>query len=530
MIDFDAAIIGYGPVGATLANLLGGSGLSVVVIEKDHAIFDKPRAIGIDHESLRTLQFCGMADEIPKLVSPWRGGRYLGVDGDSIWELVPRQPPYPLGWFPNAAFIQPELEAAMRLSAERHANVDVLLGTRLIDLQRLGETTDLVLESDNVSRTIRVKYLLGCDGAKSTVRRALGVDAEDLAFDEWWVVVDGWCENCDDLPSANRQYCWPSRPGTYVVGPRNLRRWEFKVLPGETPAHFDDISNIKMALSKYVDVDTIKFWRSAQYRFHAVIATRWQDGNIFILGDAAHQTPPFLGQGMNSGIRDAANLYWKIAMVEKFGAAPSLLLSYQTERRPHFKAVVQRAKEQGLIIGELDEEKAIERDRYLRQKMARGELTTARQNFIPGLTEGLIYPNGGEGETFAGALFPQPLIRNNAGDELLMDDQFGAHFLLALSEPRAIAWINATLLTMLRELRACVVLLGPTADLPSTPGFVERVEDVNGVFREWLNGRGAPAILVRPDRYIYGAAKSADELRDQVVQLHRSVFGYKAAH
>lgn len=524
MIDFDAAIVGYGPVGAVLANLLGAGGLRVVVIEKDPDIFDKPRAIGIDHESLRTLQFCGMGDELPELIIPWRGGTYLGVDGQPIWELVPVGPPFPLGWTPNAAFVQPELETALRRSAEKRPNVQVLLGTRVVDLDRATDFTTVHLSGNGVSKSLRAKYVLGCDGAKSFVRRAIGTTFEDLEFDEWWVVVDALCDHIEALPTSNRQYCWPSRPGTYVVGPRNLRRWEFKVLPGERREDFDNDAIIRKALAKFVDVETIQIWRSAQYRFHAVIAKDWQDGGIFILGDAAHQTPPFLGQGMNSGIRDAANLAWKLIMVERHGADESLLSTYQIERRPHFKAVVERTKQQGLIIGELDEIKAVERDRELRERMARGELISSRQSFIPGLVEGLLHPDNREGKAkLAGALFPQPLIKTKAGRPRLLDDEFGARFLLVLSE-RAIAWVNECNVSALEDLNAAILVFCNFNDATLTNCDFAAVEDLNGVFTEWMKDKDVGAILVRPDRYIFGAARNSVELNEQIVDLHNRVF------
>ena len=265
------------------------------------------------------------------------------------------------------------------------------------------------------TRTIHARYLLACDGANSSVRKQLGIGYEDLAFDEWWVVVDAWQRRPTPLPDMNTQYCWPSRPASAIVGPRNLRRWELKILPHEKPEEFHDQARVREVLKGFVDIDAIELWRSAVYRFHALVAASWSRNRIFLLGDCAHQMPPFLGQGMCAGIRDAANLIWKILLVEKGGVSPDLLRTYQDERKIHVQNVVTQAKELGLIIGELDPDAAKQRDARLRAQRADGEIL--RHRLIPPLTQGLIARDDhGQPAPAAGSVFPQPRVETPDGE------------------------------------------------------------------------------------------------------------------
>ena len=233
-----------------------------------------------------------------------------------------------------------------------------------------------------------------------------GSAIEDLAFDEWWIVVDAWQRRPTALPEMNTQYCWPSRPASAIAGPRNLRRWELKILPHEKPEEFQDDARVREVLAGFVDIDAIELWRSAVYRFHALVAAQWNRNRIFLLGDCAHQMPPFLGQGMCAGIRDAANLIWKLLLVEKSGVSRTVLSTYQDERKTHVQNVVAQAKELGLVIGELDVEAATARDARLRAERISGE--PARHRLIPPLTRGLIDRDhrGGADEARPARCFP----------------------------------------------------------------------------------------------------------------------------
>lgn len=520
---YDAAIVGFGPTGATLANLLARGGLEVAVVDAAREIYDKPRAIALDHEVMRIFQACGRAHAIAPFTAPHPGTHYLGVDGRVIKKFDPLPPPHPLGWPPTATFVQPELETLLRAGVAGASNVDILLGAPVVAFAQDGEGVALTLRD---RPGLRARYLLACDGANSFVRRELGVPLEDLAFDEWWLVVDVRLIGEAELPKKCIQYCWPSRPATFILGPGNLRRWEIKMLPGETPEDLGRSDNVKRLLSGFVDAGSIEIWRSAVYRFHALLAERWRHGRVFLLGDACHQTPPFLGQGMCAGIRDAANLAWKLALVLRDGAPESLLDSYERERAPHVRRLVATAKEFGQVIGELDPGAARARDDRLRGELERGEAETIRQRYVPDLTSGIIdhrpAPNA------AGSLFVQPRVRQPGGD-VLLDDVLPSRFLIVTATADAQISMTPGARAKWRRLRGeRVVLRRPDQPAGSTEDGVRELVETDGLFADWADRHGCAAAVVRPDRYVFGLAHDATELDHLVVDAHRQVFGSDA--
>ena len=367
---YDVAIIGYGPVGAVLANLLGSQGHWVLVVDQMREIYDKPRAINIDHEVMRVLQSVGLADAVNALTIPYAGTDFLGREGRPFKVFEPTTPPYPLHWAPNLLFIQPEFEPILRGGVDRFVNVEVLLEHRAIEVWQTPSAAGVrFVDRDGKLREATARYLVACDGAVSPIRKQLDIGQESLNFDEWWTVVDAWLMRPTPLPPRTTQYCWPSGPTTYVVGPRNLRRWEMKLLPGESPQDYEDRAAVRRRLARFVDVDAIEIWRVATYRFHALVAEEWRRGRIFLAGDAAHQMPPFMAQGLCSGVRDAGNLGWKMSAVLAGDLPESLLSSYETERKPHIRQLVAVTKELGKVIGELDVETARRRDLAFREEM-----------------------------------------------------------------------------------------------------------------------------------------------------------------
>jgi 3-(3-hydroxy-phenyl)propionate hydroxylase len=522
---YDAMIVGYGPVGATLALLLSHGGLRVAIVEKQPTMFDKPRAITLDHEVMRTFQACDVADEIAPITAPHTGTHFLGMSGQVIKMFDPLPPPHPLGWPPSGTFIQPELERVLRNAVGLRANIDVFLAQEAIAIaqhtsgvrlasRKLGHADQQVLEG---------RYLLACDGANSFVRTALEVGEEDLAFDEWWMVVDAWLHHQPSVREKSVQYCWPSRPGTFVVGPRNLRRWEIKLLPGERPEDFDGEASVRAMLGRFADPDSIDIWRWAVYRFHAAVAERWQQHRVFLLGDAAHQMPPFLGQGLCAGIRDAVNLAWKLIAVLRNGVDAALLGSYQRERRPHVRAIVEAAKAFGRIVGELDPAAAALRDAELAGQLARGEAETIRQRYIPGLTSGIIATDSaGHPERAAGTLFVQPRVRGPDGNTLLFDDLIKPRFLLATTRSQAHDWLSPLAQRLWERLGGKQVVISEAGGHPQRP--IRHVVETDGLFASWARQLGCEAVIVRPDQYVYGVAGDAGTLNALVERLHRTLF------
>jgi 3-(3-hydroxy-phenyl)propionate hydroxylase len=520
---YDVLIVGYGPVGATLAALLARHGLSVAVVEQAAGVYDKPRAITLDHEVMRVFQACGVAHEIATFTAPHPGTHYLGVDGQVIRIYDPQPPPHPLGWMPSGTFVQPEVEAVLRAGVARLGRADVLLATQVVALVPQGDRVDATLRAadDGSERAIAARYLVGCDGANSFVRRRLGIGHQDLAFDEWWMVVDVRLKKPVELPDKCIQYCWPARPSTFIVGPGDLRRWEIKLLPGEDPETFGAQANVARQLARFVDPDAIDIWRSAVYRFHALVAERWRAGRVFLAGDACHQTPPFMGQGMCAGIRDAANLAWRLALVLRAGAQDALLDSYEAERKPHVEALVGFAKKAGEVIGELDLAAARARDALLRGQLERGEAETIRQRFIPNLAGGLIDAASGP---VAGTLFVQPHV-GEAGEGELLDDVVEPNFLLATTSGEAQSWLSAASLDIWRRIGGERVVISQDEMTGANPDGVHRLRERGRLFADWMARHGAAAVVARPDRYVYGVATDREGLNRLVADLARHIFG-----
>jgi 3-(3-hydroxy-phenyl)propionate hydroxylase len=522
----DAVIVGFGPTGATMANLLGQRGWKVAVVERSAEIYDKPRAITADHESMRVFQQIGLAEEISETTSPHPGTKFLGVDGAVIKKFYPAEPPNLLGWEPSFMFTQPVVEGVLRAGLHRFAGVRVELLQEVVGItQGAGhacvETRDSLTGATTV---LDARYVLGCDGAASTVRRLMNGTFDDLKFDEQWLVVDAIVDDEADFPSRCIQYCRPSRPGTYIVGPGKLRRWEIKLLAGEGVADYASVPSIHEAVRQFTDVDRLEILRHAVYRFHAVVADRWRYGRVFLLGDAAHQMPPFLGQGMGAGIRDTVNLAWKLDAVHRMGAAPDLLDTYEDERKPHVRTIVDHAKDFGRIIGELDPAAAVERDRRLSRELHDGSAETVRQNFTPGLGAGLI-ATGVSGAPLPGAgqLFPQPQVETRAGQRTLLDRVLPTGFAAVTFADTD--WIDACLLS------ESVLFNGPRIDVRATfensvpaSGRVV-VADPGGLLLTWAGQLSATVAVVRPDRYVYGTASTLTEFQRLSQQLNDHFLG-----
>lgn len=513
---FDAIVSGCGPTGGVLANLLAANGMRVCVVEKFAQIYPLPRAIVLDWEVMRALQYCGVAHALFPSTRPHPGTDFLGVDGEIIKLFDPLPPPYALGWPATSTFIQPELEKMLRRALKLRPNVIMKLGHVLTEPRQdaVGVTATIVDVETDRSEAITADVLIGCDGANSDVRASLGFVLEDYQFDEWWVVVDAW-QLCDTiLPRKTTQYCWPSRPATYVVGPGNLRRWEIKMLPGEEPRDFDNPGKLRAVLANYVDVRCFDIWRSASYRFAARIGDRWANNRIFLAGDAVHQTPPFLGQGLCAGVRDAFNLAWKLIFAKRHGWSETLLSSYQIERKPHVAKIVQHAKEFGLIIGEMDEQRALERDRNLRAQLHDGRMITSRQAFIPNLTGGIL----GE-DPLSGSLMVQPEVVC-AGRTALMDDLIAMSFLYVTTGTDPQCWMNAHD-AFWKRLNGERIAFVRAAEM-AREGVISMQETAN-TFQTWADANGIKAIIVRPDRYVYAIVESESDLTKKLALLSQQL-------
>jgi 3-(3-hydroxy-phenyl)propionate hydroxylase len=316
-----------------------------------------------------------------------------------------------------------------------------------------------------------------------------------------------------NLPPTNVQYCEPERPATHVIGPGTHRRWEIMLLPGEDPAEMQKEASIWRLLSRWIDPSNARLWRAASYRFHALVAREWQRGRTILAGDAAHMTPPFLGQGMCQGLRDAANLAWKLELVLRRGASPDRLLpTYEAERAPHVRATTEAAKALGRIICERDPAKAALRDQAM---LAGGEgRIEYRQDLIPGLAAGLLSASTGPAR---GTLFPQPRVRTTAG-ETLLDEMTGIGFRLIASEESLLPvagdprWAGLDLTTAALDARHSAIAITESDDLLS----------------RWLTDNHCKAALVRPNHYVFGTASTAEEVEGLIGELMAMLPGIRS--
>ena len=429
--DTDVLLVGLGPVGAALANLLGRRGVRVLAIDKATAIFEKPRAIALDNEALRILQSAGVCDgefetvAIPQVQyhSPLFG-RFARINTAGIVDGHPAL----------VTFYQPELERLLRAKLAQYASVDVQLGAELLGftddgrsvLARIGQASGREAE-------VRARYLVGVDGAGSLVRRLLGLDFEGHTFQQDWLIVDAF-----DVPAPIDHVefiCDPRRPTPRMVGPGGRQRWEFMLRPGETPEEMEKPESVRRLLSPWCDSRNIRIERTAVYRFHAREARRFSKGRCFLAGDAAHITPPFAGQGLVAGLRDASNLAWKMAAVVRGEAGEQVLDSYDAERRPHARKIIQLARRLGSLVMPQNRFAAFATHGVvsLLRQLPAGRALFEDLKLKPENTfdEGLFWRVRGRERLRAGSMLPQGWVRPaSGGGPVLSDDALGPQWAL----------------------------------------------------------------------------------------------------
>lgn len=520
---YEVVVVGFGPSGAVAAGLLGQRGRKVLCVDRAREVYDKPRAIAVDHEIMRVFQGLGVVERIEQHVAIFPPSEYYGVDGQLIKRIDTVPKPWPLGYMPTMVFTQPPVEAALREHASAYESVEIALGTELVSFEETAQGVTVCLKDEGgQTRTVTCDYLLGCDGASSTVRTQLGIEYEDLVFDEPWLVVDVRVneQGIAKLPDVAIQYCEPSRPCTYIVGPGSHRRWEIMLMPGEDPRDMQGEAQVWKLLSRWLTREDGELWRAASYRFHALVAKEWRRGRVFIGGDAAHQQPPFIGQGMCQGIRDVVNLVWKLDAVMAGSAREELLDSYQAERSLHVRQLTSRIKEIGKLICERDIGVARERDARLLREAGGQVKTIARQDIVPKLDTGLL---ASAPHAANGTLFPQPRVQH-ADDSALLDIVAGGNWrvvtlggeVLSDDAARTAARIGARIVELALDGHVNHAVL-----LPDTHLIVE----IDRVLASWFDRHHCRAAIVRPDHYVYGVADSGAGLADLLAQLDTALHG-----
>jgi len=485
----DVAIVGLGPTGATLANLLGAAGLSVAVLEREAGVFPLPRAIHFDGEVLRILQGAGLREQALAIARPGEQGmHFVNGAGETMLIRGGSAALGPHGCANNYYFHQPELEAVLREGLARFANVDMRLQSEVTGIAQDANGTTLAVRETGSGQTstVRARYVVGCDGARSPVRQHMGSAMLDLGLRQPWLVFDVVLRQPVDLPTHTVQHCDPTRPMTYcnVVGDR--RRWEIMVLPGDDREALVQPDSLWRLVAPWVRPDQARLERAAIYTFHSVIAQGWRRGRLLLAGDACHQTPPFLGQGMCAGIRDAANLAWKLEAVLARRAPDALLDTYELERAPHVRALIELAVRLGNIIQTTDPALAAERDAQFRT--GRPEIFE-----LPPQVLGAGAFDAQPGSP-AGRPFPQPRLH----DGRLLDELLGRRSAV-IGRRAVLAAAAPTTIERWRRADAMVI------DQPDAP------------LSDWLDAQAAQAVILRPDRYIVGVARTGHDL-DRISQ------------
>lgn len=492
----DVAIIGLGPVGATLANLLGNMGLSVVAFDRATEIYPLPRAVHFDGETMRVFQEAGIADELLRCVHVSPGMKFVNAEGALLVDWPRPMEIGHYGWHASYRFHQPDLERVLRARLGGRPQVQMKLGCDVYAVdERDGHLTLRYEDAHQGSlHTLDARYVIGCDGARSLARRLIGSELEDLGLHERWLVFDvilkrPWAGSLGDF---SIQFCNPKRPSTYVRGVGNRRRWEIMLMPGDDVTEVVRPENIWPLVRKWITPDDADLERGAVYTFHSVIAHEWRKGRLLLAGDAAHQTPPFLGQGMCAGIRDVANLAWKLQAVISGDASPALLDTYQAERRPHVAEFIELAVRMGRLIRATGESQAQERER-------RFDGNPELMNSIsPALGPSPL------NDAVAGAGTPswQPTL----ADGRRMDDVVGAAHFCLVARPQ---WEGAKLEAVRAKSQMKLKLV-----LATDPSVLS-----------WLDALHADVAVIRPDRYLLGTATTLDEVR----QLCRRISAFDTA-
>ena len=483
--DCDVLIVGLGPVGAALAALLGDLGVSVLVVEKDPEVYPLPRAAHFDHEIMRLFQQLGVTEAVSQHARPAPAYEFRAADGRVLMRMEGSAGGSPSGWRASYMFHQPGLEHALRAKVAADPKVETRIGVRFTGYIEDAEGVVATLEGPGGRQTVRARFLVGCDGGSSAVRAALGGGLFDYGFDEPWLVIDVRVNEGARVPDVNLQICDPARPTTCVLMGEGRHRWEFMLKPGETAEEVLDVAFIQTLLAPWKVDGAVTLERKAVYRFHALVADRWRIGRVLLAGDAAHQMPPFAGQGLCSGVRDAANLAWKLAAILRGEAGETLLDAYQPEREPNVRAIIDMALLMGRTVCITDPAAAAERDRAMLAQRAAGQGPGGAVGYPP-ISAGAILA----GSPAAGELFPQPW--SAASPPARLDDILGpGPWLISRSsaDPVDPALRQASL---------------------TDPDMAPYAADLGG----WLDRRGvADAVLIRPDRYVFGSGAPADLVR-----------------
>ena len=490
--DVDVLVVGCGPVGALTANLLGVRGVRTLVVERSTAPHGQPRAFSCDDEALRIYQQAGLRDAVAADMHTPSVADYVNAKGRVFARIALDEIDFGLGARPLYFFDQPTLEATLRAGLDRFDHVTLRTGVAMAAMSQGAATVTAVLrdQATGEESRVRARYVLGCDGARSATRGMAGIPLSGSSYAEQWLAVSGTVPPDAVRVADTRFVCDWRRPAFVSPGAHGTYRLEFMLHADETPETMD----VPALVAPYVDPDRFTITRATGYTFHQLVAARWRSGRVFLLGDAAHQMPPFLGQGLCSGLRDAANLTWKLALVLAGDAGDDLLDTYETERGPHTEEMAATSVRMGHVFLVRNRFAAAARDTVLTaiQTIPRIRRFISHFEFkpLPAHREGLMAGRRYKGVT--GTMFPQPTVAGRPLDDLL-----GPDFAVlgpAVTRRTAETWQGP---------RARFFHVSPA---PAATASVDRLADET--LAAWFTRHDVGMVVLRPDRFVYAAGNS----------------------
>ena len=524
----DVAIVGAGPVGTLLAILLGKRGVKVTLIERWPTLYDRPRAVTMDHEVARILATFGIDANDDPLIAYFDELYYWKNAERENLQIVDWKSVSPSGWRVTYWFNQPELETRLLGIAADIPEITLLRGWQAIDIEQDASGVTLALKEteeirgpDGESDTVRAAYVVGCDGANSFVRERLEIPVVDKGYFFDWLILDMVPDSDYVCSPAQWQLCDPRRPTTIVPGGPGRRRWEFMVLPGESADEIATEDSAWRLLEPWgLTPHNARLERSAVYRFQARWADTWRRGRCLIAGDAAHLMPPFAGEGMCAGFRDAVNLAWRLAAVVQGTSKDALLDSYATERIPHARHYIDFSQELGNIICIADPDEAAERDRTMMAALAARNGEPLNPDHVS-LGPGVLCAD----TPAAGELSVQGVV-DYAGKRDRFDQAVGQGWFILGIEADPVSALSSTQRDCFARLGGRVITVGET-------GGPWDVIDTDGTYKRWRRDINRAFVILRPDFYVAATADSHTELAarlDEILTGLHLTQGHEAVH
>lgn len=509
-MDYEVIVVGGGPTGLTTANLLGRYGIRTLLVERNPTTVQEPRAVSIDDESLRTIQAFGAIETVIQRVVAGYGSEYFTPTGRMFLKVGPTAAPY--GYPRRNAFRQPILEAQLREHLASFPNVDTLFGWCMEGLAQKSSRVVLELRGpQNEARRVCGAYVVAADGASSSIRATLGLRLDGETFAQKWLIVD-----LEDSPATTQEtlvFCDVRRPCIALPGPNGTRRFEFKLVPGDDPGKMTDSDVVEALLQAHGAAPQSRVRRKTVYTFHARLASRWSRGRVFLAGDACHLTPPFAGQGMNSGIRDAHNLAWKLAWVVRGSLLTKVLDTYEEERRDHAREMINLALRMGRVMGPRHRFSGFATQSLF---LLLGRFPAIRDYFAqmkykpkPRFRSGLLLTDGRpKRATSVGRLIPQPMVSSRVGERLL-DDVLGDGFALLGFLDDINEFKDATSHPIFGRISPRRLLVSDALFPAQNAGAVEIITDHTSALMRGLDRAKGRIFVIRPDRYVLGAFEPA---------------------